>query len=111
MHYQELTVWQKSIDLVEMIYKLTKEFPKNETFGLVSQMRRAAVSIPSNIAEGSRKKELESKHFLRISFGSASELETQLIISARLGYGSVLQTKETQALLLQVLKMLNKMIY
>ncbi len=111
MHYQELTVWQKSIDLVEKVYKLTKEFPKDEVFGLISQMRRAAVSIPSNIAEGSRRKSLEDKQFLRISFGSASELETQLIVSERLNYGNKDLRKETQILLIEILKMLNKMIY
>lgn len=111
MHYQQLTVWQKSIDLVEKVYKITKEFPKDETFGLSSQKRRAAVSIPSNIAEGSRRKGLEGKQFLRISFGSASELETQLIISERLRYGNEGLRKEIQVLLLEVLKMLNKMIY
>lgn len=111
MHYQELTVWQKSIDLVEKVYKLTKEFPKDEVFGLISQMRRAAISIPSKIAEGSRRKTLEDKQFLRISFGSASELETQIIISERLNYGNKNLRKEIQLLLVEVLKMLNKMIY
>ena len=109
--YKELIVWQKSIDLVEKVYTLTKEFPKDEIFGLSSQMRRSAVSIPSNIAEGSRRKNIERIHFLRISFGSASEIETQLIISGRLGYGSSSIHKDIFELLTEVLKMLNKMIY
>ena len=83
--YKELVVWKKSIDLVEEIYKLTRQFPKEELYGLVLQMRRAAVSIPSNIAEGSKRKDLpEYVHFLRISNASAAELETQIIISKRL---------------------------
>lgn len=80
--YKELIVWQKSINLVEEIYFLTSKFPKDETYALSIQMRRAAVSIPSNIAEGQRRKDLpEFLQFLRISDGSSAELETQLIIS------------------------------
>lgn len=111
MDYKELIVWQKSIDLVEKIYKATMQFPKDEVFGLSSQIRRAAVSIPSNIAEGSRRTSIERKHFLRISFGSASEIETQLIIANRLGYIAEPLQIEINMLLTEVLKMLNKMIY
>ena len=83
--YKELVVWQKSIDLVEEIYKLTNQFPGHEKYGLSSQMRRAAISIPSNIAEGSRRKDMpEYMQFLRISDASSAELETQIIISRRL---------------------------
>ena len=83
--YKQLTVWQKSINLVEGIYTLTSEFPNAEIYGLTSQMRRAAISIPSNIAEGQKRKDLpEYLQFLRIANGSAAELETQLIISRRL---------------------------
>ena len=83
--YKELKVWQKSIELVEEVYILTNQFPKEETYGLSAQMRRAAISIPSNIAEGSRRKDLpEYLQFLRISDASSAELETQLIISKRL---------------------------
>ena len=83
--YKQLTVWQKSINLVEEIYTLTSEFPNAEIYGLTSQMRRAVVSIPSNIAEGQKRKDLpEYLQFLRIANGSAAELETQLIISKRL---------------------------
>lgn len=80
--YKDLIVWQKSIDLVKEIFKLTKLFPKEETYGMVSQMRKAAVSIPSNIAEGSgRRFSNEWKQFYSIAYGSTLELETQLIIS------------------------------
>ncbi len=85
--YKELIVWQKSIQLVIDIYKLTKKFPKEETYGLSSQMQRAVVSIPSNIAEGNdRNSSKEFSQFLRIARGSLAELETQIIISEKLGY-------------------------
>jgi four helix bundle protein len=82
--YKELVVWQKSIELVDEIYKITKQFPKSELYGLTSQMQRAAVAIPSNIAEGyKRNHKLEYVHFLSIANASAGELETQLIIARR----------------------------
>jgi four helix bundle protein len=80
--YKELKVWQKSIELVKEIYRITNGFPRNEIYGLVIQMRRAAVSIPSNIAEGySRKNLKEYLQFLRVAYSSSAELETQLIIA------------------------------
>jgi four helix bundle protein len=83
--HKELVVWNKSMDLVVNIYELTMNFPIEEKFGLTSQMRPAAVSIPSNIAEGyGRKHTKENAHFVSISFASAMELETQLLISERL---------------------------
>ena len=85
--HEELLVYQKSLDFVTLIYKLTSTFPADEKFGLISQMRRAAVSIPSNISEGFvRKSTKECINFLYISSGSLTELKTQLIISQRLGY-------------------------
>ena len=88
MHkFKELTVWTKAVDLATDIYKITKQFPSDEKYGLVSQINRCAVSIPSNIAEGSgRNTNGEFNHFLGISAGSSFELETQLIIANRLGY-------------------------
>ena len=87
--YKELIVWQKSIKLVKEIFILTDKFPKSELYGLVSQMRRAAVAIPSNIAEGyGRKSSKEYAQFYSIAYGSALELETQLILSKRLGFCS-----------------------
>jgi len=85
--FKDLEVWKLSIDFVEDVYKLTGAFPENEKFGLVSQMRRAAVSISSNIAEGQgRKNSKEFIQFLYIAKGSLAEIETQLIICERLGY-------------------------
>ena len=83
--HKNLIVWQKSIDLVKNVYRITQTFPKEEIYGLTSQMRRAAVSISANIAEGyGRRTDKELLHFLYISLGSASELETLLIISREL---------------------------
>ena len=85
--HKDLLVWQKSIAFVTAIYNLTKSFPKEELYCIVSQIRRAAVSIPSNMAEGcARRNTREYIQFLYVSLGSAAELETQLIISSNLGY-------------------------
>ena len=85
--HHDLDVWKKSITLVTEIYKVTETFPQTEVYGLTNQIRRCAVSIPSNIAEGAaRTSTKEFSHFLSISLGSISELETQLIISNNLGF-------------------------
>ena len=85
--YQELIVWQKAVDLVTTIYGYTQAFPQDEVFGLISQMRRAAVSVPSNIAEGQgRQSKAEFRRFLSIARGSLYELETQVVIAQRLNY-------------------------
>lgn len=98
MDHKELDVWKKSIDLVELIYSLTSSFPESERFGLTSQMRRAAVSISSNIAEGSaRKSNKELLQFLNIALGSLAELETQYIIVLRLAF--VTQNKKCEMLM------------
>ena len=86
-HYKNLLVWQKAIALVTQVYVATKSFPKEELYGLTSQIRRSAVSIPSNIAEGQgRLTSGEFRHFLGLARGSLAELETQLIIATNLGY-------------------------
>ncbi len=83
----DLDVWKRSIEFVTLIYRLTEKFPKSEIYGITSQIRRSAVSIPSNIAEGAgRTSKKEFSHFLSISLGSLAELETQLIISDNLNY-------------------------
>jgi len=83
--YRELLVWQKSIELVDEIYKVIKMFPKEETYALCDQLRRSAVSIPSNIAEGQARQHTgEFKQFLFIALGSLAELDTQLVIANRL---------------------------
>lgn len=98
-NYQDLIAWQKAMDLVQMIYDTTKSFPKEETYGLTSQIRRAAVSIPSNIAEGQgRASAAEFRHFLSIAHGSVREVETQIMISQRLAY---LSADATQRILEQ----------
>jgi four helix bundle protein len=85
--YKDLWVWQRAIDLVIVVYELTRTFPQDERFGLTSQMRRAAVSVPSNIAEGqARQTTQEFRRSLRNALGSLGELETQLIVSRQLGF-------------------------
>lgn len=107
--YKELIVWQKSMILVKEIYKISSSFPDNEKFGLTSQMRRASVSIPSNIAEGwgrlSRKSYIQ---FLRISRGSLFELETQILITKELNYIS--DSEIIENLITKISKMLNSII-
>lgn len=104
---KDLEVWKKSIDFVTVIYKSTQDFPKSEIYGLVQQMRRCAVSVPSNIAEGAaRISKKEFVHFLSMSLGSLSELETQLIISSNLKYISVDNLEELMNELITIRKML-----
>ena len=108
--YKELIVWQKGIELVVEIYRLTESFPKTEVYGLTNQMRRAAVSIPSNIAEGyARKHRQEYIQFMRVAFGSGAELETQITIAKKLNFASSEKFKRSEELLLEVMKMMNKM--
>ena len=98
--YRSLTVWQKAVTFTVLVYQLLEKFPRNEQYGLVSQMQRAAVSIPSNIAEGrERQSDRDFSRFIVIALGSLAELETQLLISQRLGYltESDLQTITPQA--------------
>ncbi|MCL1875330.1 MAG: four helix bundle protein [Synergistaceae bacterium] len=105
-HYKDLIVWQKAMDLVCLIYEITKAFPKEELYGLTSQIRRAAVSVPSNIAEGQgRKSTAEFRHFLSIARGSLAEVETQLIIAVRLNYLGKSQFQEIMDIHEEVSKM------
>lgn len=106
--YKDLLVWQKAMNLVELIYSATADFPRSEEFGLAAQMRRAAISIPSNVAEGNVRKSTKEYHrFLSIALGSVAELETQVEIARRLRF-----MPEAEALLIsqksqEVGKMLN----
>lgn len=110
--YKELIVWKKSMELVGEIYLLTEKFPKIEIYGIISQMRRSAVSIPSNIAEGyGRKSQKEYSQFYSIAYGSALELETQLIISKNLKFTKDQEFTKSEPLLTEVLKMLSSMLY
>ena len=107
--HKDLSVWRKAVDLVVHIYQLTGTFPKSELFCPVASMRRAAVSIASNIAEGrARGTRKDYRQFIIIAFGSGAEPETQLIIAKRLSLGDHLKLKEVDALLEQVMKMLNR---
>lgn len=110
--YRQWIVWQKSMLLVEEVYKSTKKFPAHEVYGLSSQIQRSAISIPSNIAEGyARISKRDQSHFYRISFASARELETQMEIAKRLGYMPETEFLEKEALLIEVIKMLSKMVF
>ena len=104
-NHKDLEVWKKSMDLVSNIYKITESFPNKETYCLTNQIRRAAVSVPSNIAEGAaRSSKKEFIQFLYIALGSLAELETQMIIASRLGYLNNIDT------LLNILKFVQKLI-
>lgn len=106
-NYKDLLVWQKGLQLVKQIYLLTQSFPAEEKFGLTAQMRRAAVSVPSNIAEGqARQTTGEFVQFLAIAKGSLAELETQLILSAELGFCN----EGEAAAVLEVITQLQKML-
>ena len=105
--HKDLDVWKLSIEFVTEIYNLTKDFPKEEQFGLTNQIRRAAVSVPSNIAEGAgRRSDKEFLQFLYISLGSIQEIDTQLLISLNLNY----LTKSEYEILLTKLDQISKML-
>lgn len=107
--FKELIVWQKGVQLTKLIYKVTNELPSSERFGLASQMQRAAVSIPSNIAEGYRRNNRkEYCHFCAMALGSAAELETQLIISGQV-YTKIDVVVEL-ALVVEIQKMLTVLV-
>lgn len=109
--HKDLIVWQKAVSLSLLIYRLTKDFPQREVYALSSQMRRAAVSIASNIAEGrSRRTRKDFQHFLHMAYGSVAELETQLLIAKQLSFCNESQFQENNSLLSEVSKMLRAMI-
>jgi four helix bundle protein len=105
---KELKVWQKGMEIVSEVYALVKDFPDDEKYGLSSQLKRAAVSIPSNIAEGAgRRSEAEFRHFINISNGSPYEVETQLILANKLGLSDEAVTEQ----LLKKIEEIQKMNY
>ena len=107
--FRDLNVWQKSIEVTEKVYILTKNLPQSERFGLISQLQRSSVSIPSNIAEGAqRNSRNEFRHFCGIAYGSCAELETQLILIERIYKQDI---DEIMLLLIEVQKMLKSLIY
>lgn len=108
--YQDLKVWQKSKDFAVAVYKITADFPKSEIYGLTNQLRRAALSISSNLAEGyGRKSRKEMSRYVSIAIGSASEAQSLGIIAAELGYLNLEQSKPLQSTLIEILKMLEKL--
>ena len=105
MNHKDLDVWKRSMDLVEEIYKITSKFPSSEIYGLTSQLRRAAVSVPSNIAEGaSRKGDKELLYFVNVAIGSIAEIETQMLIAVRLKY--IRNEEEIYNLIIEIRKLL-----
>lgn len=109
--YKDLIVWQKSIELVAEVYKCTEDFPKTEMYGLTSQMRRAAISIPANIAEGRRRRTLKDfQHFLTIAYGSGAEIETYVEIIPLLPFGHTVRFDKIKTLLDEIMRMLNAML-
>ncbi len=110
--YKQWVVWQKSMELVTETYSLTKHFPKEEVYGLTSQIRRAAVSIPSNIAEGyARFSSKDKHHFYVIAYASAKEYETQLEIANRLGFAKTIDIERINCIYTEVIKLLSKMVF
>jgi four helix bundle protein len=106
--FRQLNVWRLGLDLVELVYSLTRAFPRHEIYGLASQVQRSAVSIPSNIAEGhARESSKEYLHHLSIALGSLAELETQLSLAARLQYLSARQLMDTMPRIEELRKMLH----
>ena len=107
-NYSDLIVWQKAMDLVELIYKATAQFPREEIYGLTNQLRRAAVSVPSNIAEGQgRGSANDFRRFLSISYGSLREVETQVLISQRLHFLTDAQADRVMNLTAEVGRLIN----
>ena len=105
--HKKLEAWKKSMDLVSVVYELTRAFPANEEFGLKTQLRRAAISVPSNIAEGmTRRTQNDKSHFLNIAQSSISEIDTQADIALRLGYLGEESRKELDRYLVQVGRLL-----
>ncbi len=109
--YKDLKVWQKGIEIVDMVYELTAKFPREELYGLTIEMRKASVSIPSNISEGFvRGHSKEYRHFLEISLGSCAELDTQSIIAHRRKYITDNELAELAELLNHEMRMLINLI-
>lgn len=109
-NFKNLKIWLLSMEIASDIHKTTLDFPKNEVYGLVSQMNRAAVSIPSNIAEGSNRENTHFKHFLNISLGSSFELQTQLLIALQNNYITNEKSIELENKIIELQKMISGFI-
>jgi len=109
-NYKDLIVWQKAMDLAEEIHRLSKAFPKEERYGLTSQIRRAAVSVPSNIAEGhARQSTAEFRNFLSIAQGSLAEVDTQQLLAQRFEYLDPAKAQPAEQLIIEITKMLHSL--
>ncbi len=108
--YRDLVVWQKAMAYTKEVYRLTKMFPKEEQFGLTSQLRRAAVSVPSNIAEGHARYGKEFAHFLSIARGSLAESECQILLATDLGYLNAEKTRNALSLADELKRMIPTLI-
>jgi four helix bundle protein len=108
VNYTDLIVWQKGMDFVEAVYKRTSQFPREDIYGLTSQLRRAAVSIPANIAEGQgRRSSRDFRRFLAIAYGSLREAETHILIAERLNYLAASEKKSLMAVTAEIGRLLN----
>ena len=109
--YRDLKVWQKGIELSKIAYALTRKFPKYETYGLADQLRRSAVSVPSNIAEGQARQHTgEFRQFLHIALGSLAEVDTQIVIALEMGYITAEDASAIQGLIVELQKMMHALI-
>ncbi len=110
-NYKELIIWQKGIEIVKRIYQLTKQFPAEEKYGLISQITRAAVSISANIAEGSsRNSDKDYARFLQVALGSAFEVQTYLVIAREMNLAKVKDIEEAEILIEEEIKMIHSFI-
>ena len=110
-NYKELLIWQKGIEIVKKIYQLIKQFPSEEKYGLTSQVNRAAISIPANIAEGSgRNSDKDYARFLQVALGSAFEVQTYLVIAKEMKLADIKDIEETEILLEEEIKMIHRFI-
>ena len=109
-NFKNLKIWILAMDVASDIHKLCLDFPKTEQYGLISQMNRAVVSIPSNIAEGSNRGNIHFKHFLNIALGSSFELQTQLLIARQNNYISEIKTNEIENKIVELQKMISGFI-
>lgn len=111
LKHKNLNVWKRSMDLATQVYEMTEEYPANEQYGLISQLRRSAVSVPSNIAEGSARRSVKDrKHFYEIARSSVAEIDTQIELSIRLGFCSEDQLFELEESINHVFAMLSRLI-
>ena len=109
--YRDLKIWQKGIELAKMVYALTRKFPKYETYGLADQLRRSAVSVPSNIAEGQARQHTgEFRQFLYMALGSLAEVDTQIVIALEMSYITDEEAGAIQSLIIELQKMIHALI-